>query len=67
MIAILKDTALLSIISVRDVTQRMREFQSDSFLTYPPYNTLAIFYVLLTLSVASLLKWNERRYSVKAH
>ncbi|HEY7688580.1 MAG TPA: amino acid ABC transporter permease, partial [Dongiaceae bacterium] len=67
LIAILKDTALLSIISVRDVTQRMREFQSDSFLTYPPYNTLAIFYVLLTLSVASLLKWNERRYSVKAH
>jgi polar amino acid transport system permease protein len=27
LIAILKDTALLSIISVRDVTQRMREFQ----------------------------------------
>jgi len=67
LIAILKDTALLSIISVRDVTQRMREFQSDSFLTYPPYNTLAIFYVLLTLSVASMLKWNERRYSVRAH
>jgi polar amino acid transport system permease protein len=67
LIAILKDTALLSIISVRDVTQRMREFQSDSFLTYPPYNTLAIFYVLLTLSVASMLKWNERRFSVRAH
>jgi polar amino acid transport system permease protein len=67
LIAILKDTALLSIISVRDVTQRMREFQSDSFLTYPPYNSLAIFYVLLTLSVASLLKWNERRYSVQTH
>jgi polar amino acid transport system permease protein len=66
-IAILKDTSLLSILSVRDVTQRMREFQSASFLPFAPFNTVAIFYVILTLIVASMLKWVERRHELRIH
>jgi polar amino acid transport system permease protein len=54
-IAILKDTSLLSILSIRDITQRMREFQSASFLPFAPYNSAAVFYVLLTLAAASLI------------
>lgn len=60
-IAMLKDTALLSILSVRDITQRAREFQAGSFLTFPPYNTVAILYIALTLAASSLVKWVERR------
>jgi polar amino acid transport system permease protein len=60
-IALLKDTALLSILSVRDVTQRAREFQAGTFLTFPPYNTVALIYIALTLAAASLVKWIERR------
>lgn len=60
-IAMLKDTALLSILSVRDVTQRAREFQAGTFLTFPPYNTVALVYIVLTLAAASLVKWIERR------
>jgi polar amino acid transport system permease protein len=60
-IAMLKDTALLSILSVRDITQRAREFQAASFLTFPPYNTVAILYIALTLAASSLVKWVERR------
>jgi len=67
LIAILKDTSLLSALSVRDLTQRSREFQSAYFLVFPPYNTLAIFYIFLTLAVASMLKWIERRYYVGSH
>jgi len=66
-IAILKDTSLLSLLSVRDVLQRMREFQSAYFLVFPPYNTVAIVYIVLTLSAASALQWIERRNSVKSH
>ena len=62
LIAIIKDTSLLSILSVRDVTQRMREFQSASFLPFAPFNTAAILYVVITLACSSLLKWTERRY-----
>lgn len=63
-IAILKDTSLLSILSIRDITQRMREFQSASFLPFAPYNSAAIFYVLLTLVAASLVARVERRFHV---
>ncbi len=60
-IAMLKDTSLLSILSVRDLTQRTREFQSASFLPFAPFNTAAVLYVVLTLMAASGLKWVERR------
>jgi polar amino acid transport system permease protein len=62
MIAMIKDTSLLSILSVRDITQRMREFQASSFLPFAPFNTAAIVYVFITLAAASFLKWIERRY-----
>ena len=65
LIAILKDTSLLSILSIRAITQRMREFQSASFLPFAPYNSAAIFYVLLTLVAASLVASVERKYHVR--
>ncbi len=64
-IAMIKDTSLLSILSVRDVTQRMREFQSASFLPFAPFNTAAVLYIVITLACASFLKWIERRYEQK--
>lgn len=66
-IAILKDTSLLSILSIRDLTQRMREFQSATFLTFAPYNTVAIVYVFLTLIAASLVARVEHRYRTHRH
>ena len=55
-IAMLKDTSLLSILSIRDLTQRMREFQAQSFLAFEPFNTAAILYIFLTLLAASGIK-----------
>jgi polar amino acid transport system permease protein len=55
-IAMLKDTSLVSILSVRDLTQRMREFQAQSFLAFEPFNSAALIYVLLTLIAASGIK-----------
>ena len=65
-IAMLKDTSLLSILSVRDMTQRMREFQSASFLPFAPFNSAAILYVCMTLAAASLIGFIERKYDVKS-
>ncbi|RKD69186.1 amino acid ABC transporter permease [Rhizobium sp. WW_1] len=65
LIAILKDTSLLSILSIRDITQRMREFQSASFLPFAPYNSAAVLYILLTLAAASLVSLIEKKYDVK--
>ena len=55
-IAMLKDTSLISILSIRDLTQRMREFQAQSFLAFEPFNSAALIYELLTLIAASGVK-----------
>jgi polar amino acid transport system permease protein len=60
-IAMLKDTSLLSLLSLREVTQRTREFTSRTFEYFPGYNTVAILYIGLTLAAASALKFIERR------
>lgn len=62
-IAMLKDTSLLSVLSVRDITQRAREFQASNFEVFPPFNTVAILYIVLTLMASSLAKTVERRSS----
>lgn len=63
-IAMLKDTSLLSVLSVRDITQRAREFQSSTFKVFEPFNTVALLYIGLTLAASSLIKWLERRTNV---
>lgn len=60
-IAMLKDTSLLSLLSLREITQRGREFTSRTFEYFPGYNTVAIIYIGLTLAAASMLKFVERR------
>jgi polar amino acid transport system permease protein len=64
LIAIIKDTSLLSILSIRDITQRTREFQSASFLLFAPFNSAAIFYIVITLAAASILSTVEKRYDL---
>jgi len=59
-IAMLKDTSLLSLLSLREITQRGREFTARTFEYFPGYNTVAIVYIGLTLAAASLLKYVER-------
>ncbi len=62
-IAMLKDTSLLSVLSVRDITQRAREFQAANFEVFPPFNTVALLYIILTLMASSVAKSVERRTS----
>lgn len=65
-IAMLKDTALLSVIGVADVTRKAREFGASTLDLFPPYNTAAVIYVALTLSASSLLRWLERRSATES-
>ncbi len=60
-IAMLKDTALLSVIGVGDVTQKARELGAATLNLFPPYNSAAVLYIALTLAASSLLKSLERR------
>lgn len=50
-----KDTALLSIISVNDITRQTQNYIARTFDTLPAYTTCALFYLLL-LSVLMILQ-----------
>lgn len=60
-IAMLKDSSLLSVLGVRELTQLTREYQSNTFQLFPAFNTVALLYIIVTLMASSLLKWLERR------
>jgi polar amino acid transport system permease protein len=60
-IAMLKDSSLLSVLGLRELTQLTREYQAANFQVFPPFNTVAILYIAVTLVASSILKWLERR------
>ena len=62
-IAILKDTSLLSVLGVLEITQRARQFSASTFKFREGYFVVACIYLILTLSLALLLGVLERRMS----
>ena len=64
-IAMLKDTALLSLLSLRELTQRMREHQAETFQAFPAFNSAALIYIILTLLAASCIKSIDRLVNKK--
>lgn len=63
-IALMKDTSLVSIIAVGEVTQRARIYAGSSFRFRESYFILAVIYVTLTLGLSLLLQWWERRLQI---
>lgn len=60
-VAILKDTSLLSVLGVLDVTQRARQFSSGTFKFRDGYLVLVFIYVTLTVVLSLLVQWVENR------
>lgn len=60
-IAILKDTSLLSVLGVLEITQRARQFSASTFKFREGYFVVAFIYLILTLSLSVLLSVLERR------
>ncbi len=60
-IAMLKDTAIISLIGAGELARKSREFGAAKLNNLPPYYTVSFIYVLLTLSASSILKWLEKR------
>ena len=56
-----KDTALLSVIVVNEITKQIQNYAAISFKTIQAYTTGAIFYVVLISVLIILQKQVERR------
>lgn len=57
----LKDTSLLVVIGVGELTRQGQEIISVNFRAFEVWLTVAIFYLIMTLSISALLKYLERR------
>ncbi len=62
LICLLKDSALVSVLGVRDITQEARLYQSATFRYTESLVLLAFFYLALTLLVALGVRALENRY-----
>lgn len=60
-VAMLKDSSLVSVLGVRDITQEARLYVSASFRYPETYNTLAFTYLSLTILLSLGVKWLENR------
>jgi polar amino acid transport system permease protein len=62
LICLLKDSSLVSVLGVRDITQEARLFTSATFRYTETYTLVAFFYLALALLIALLVRGLERRF-----
>jgi len=60
-IAMLKDSSLISVLAVRDITQQARLFAGSTFRFRESYLVLTFLYLTMTIALSLLLRWYERR------
>ncbi|MEF9920242.1 MAG: amino acid ABC transporter permease [Erysipelotrichaceae bacterium] len=61
--SIIKDSSLLSMISIIELTQTMREISSTNFKLFECYLFLGLLYLCLTLPISYISKKLERRFA----
>lgn len=62
-IAMLKDTSLVAILAVPELTQQARIFASKYYQPFPTYITIAVLYLCMTLFLSLMVRIVERRIS----
>ncbi|MBI5959028.1 MAG: amino acid ABC transporter permease [Chloroflexi bacterium] len=60
-IAMLKDSALISVLALPDLLQLGRLYVSRTYRAFEGYNTVAFLYLLMTLFLSSMVRIIERR------
>jgi len=60
-ISLLKDSSLVSVVAVADLTRRGREFMSSTFTPVETWTMIALLYLTLTLFSARIVTWIERK------
>src|SRR4030043_1586647 len=59
LIAMLKDSSLISVLAVRDITQLGKLYRARSFRSFEAYTTMPFLYLALILSLSMLVKFIE--------
>ncbi len=59
-VAMIKDSALVSVLGVQDITQLGKVYAASTFLFFETYNAVAFFYLVLTVTLSLLVRVLER-------
>jgi polar amino acid transport system permease protein len=60
-VAMIKDSSLVSVLGVNDITQTAKLYAASTFLFFQTYSILAFMYLLITVSLTRLVRLLERR------
>jgi polar amino acid transport system permease protein len=66
-IAMLKDSSLVSVLAVRDITQQARLYAGSTFRFRESYLVLTFLYLTMTIALSLFLRWYERRLRQHEH
>lgn len=67
LIALMKDTSLVSVLAVRELTQMARLYAGSTFRFRESFFILMVIYVVLTLGLSLLLRWYEGKVAIPGH
>ena len=60
-IAMLKDSALVSVLGVQDITQLGRLYATSTFRFFETYNVVAFLYLVMTIGLSLVVRYWEKR------
>ncbi|MBD3331204.1 ABC transporter permease subunit [candidate division GN15 bacterium] len=66
-IACLKDSSLVSIIGLRELTRAGREYASQHFLDFQTWLMVGLIYLALTLTLTRVVRWVEQRVAISGY
>jgi polar amino acid transport system permease protein len=64
-VTLLKDSSLVSVLAVSDLTRRGREFVARSFLSFDTFTMVALIYLMMTLFFTRVFSAVERQMTVE--
>ncbi len=64
LIALFKDTALVSVLAVNEITQLARLYTGSSFRFREGFLIITFFYLIVTILLSLALRWYERRIAI---
>lgn len=60
-IAMLKDSSLVSVLGVQDITLMGKVYAASTFMFFETYNVVAFLYLVMTIALTLFVRWIERR------
>jgi polar amino acid transport system permease protein len=60
-VAMVKDSSLVSVLGVQDITQLAKLYAASTFLFFQTYSILAFIYLVVTIMLTRVVRWIERR------